>query len=336
MAVSEIALAAKRSLATRLLADSASNRTGGAGRVSVLRARQASAEPGMAVHAVGVGTDTATGEARLNVYITIESLAAATEKSLNLPAEQNGLPVHILVAPMARASNCSQLRQQHQRPVKPGISAGHKNITTGTIGALVRRAADGKVYLLSNNHVFANTNRAIIGDEIYQPGPIDLGRSADTIAKLAEFVPIALSQTANNQVDAAIAEPIEAVPIDPMICILGAVKGTKKAVQNMGVYKHGRTTGETWGYVTDESIDVMVDMSDFPGQGLIARFEDQIRIQGHFGAAFGLGGDSGSLVLERDTNAAVGLYFAGPDDGSYGLANPIDVVMTRLGLNAIL
>ena len=47
------------------------------------------------------------------------------------------------------------------RPVPIGVSTGHTDITAGTIGCRVRDA-DGNVYALSNNHVYANEDRASI------------------------------------------------------------------------------------------------------------------------------------------------------------------------------
>jgi len=56
-----------------------------------------------------------------------------------------------------------------------------------------------------------------------------------------------------------------------------------------------------------------------------------MRIEGNGSThAFGLGGDSGSLVVSRDSLRAVGLYFAGPDNGVYGLACHINDVLDEL------
>src|SRR2546422_10036838 len=63
---------------------------------------------------------------------------------------------------------------KRQRPAPMGFSVGHPAITAGTIGARVRDAL-GNVYILSNNHVLANSNGASIGDPEYQPGPLDGG-----------------------------------------------------------------------------------------------------------------------------------------------------------------
>ncbi|KAA3663481.1 MAG: hypothetical protein DWQ10_00075 [Calditrichaeota bacterium] len=75
------------------------------------------------------------------------------------------------------------------RPAPGGVSIGHVSITAGTLGCLVEK--NGQQYILSNNHVLANSNDASIGDNIIQPGAADGGSfPEDRIAELSEFVPI--------------------------------------------------------------------------------------------------------------------------------------------------
>ena len=57
------------------------------------------------------------------------------------------------------------------RPAPGGVSIGHRDITAGTLGCLV--AKNGQTFILSNNHVLANSNEADPGDPILQPGPYD-------------------------------------------------------------------------------------------------------------------------------------------------------------------
>jgi hypothetical protein len=47
---------------------------------------------------------------------------------------------------------------------------------------------------------------------------------------------------------------------------------------------------------------------------------------------FGDHGDSGSVVVEN-SRKVVGLYFAGSEDGTYGVANPIQSVLTALNVS---
>jgi hypothetical protein len=97
-----------------------------------------------------------------------------------------------------------------QRPAKGGISIGHVQVTAGTLGCLVRDNTDDTINILSNNHVIADQNDALIGDPIVQPGSFDGGQHpGDTIAQLKRFVTIVPEGQGVNRVDAAIAQPIQ-------------------------------------------------------------------------------------------------------------------------------
>ena len=66
---------------------------------------------------------------------------------------------------------------QKMRPARPGISIGHYQITAGTLGCLVQR--NGQVFILSNNHVLANSNAGQLGDAIlsYSRVPMMVARA---------------------------------------------------------------------------------------------------------------------------------------------------------------
>jgi len=213
------------------------------------------------------------------------------------------------------------------RPVPVGVSTGHPNITAGTIGA---RVTDGvNVYALSNNHVYANENRAAIGDPVLQPGPYDGGTLADDIGTLAAFVPIDFTGEV-NYVDAAIASSTKellgnSTPADgygtPKSAIVDASIGLK-------VKKYGRTTGETNGRIS--AINATIEVGYDSG---VAIFTNQIVISpGNFSA----GGDSGSLIVVNDKRSddhlkPVGLLFAG--SSLYTIANPIDSVLAAFNVS---
>lgn len=78
------------------------------------------------------------------------------------------------------------------RPVVPvGTSMGHYQITAGTLGGIVRDRTTGESFLLSNNHVFANSNDAQTGDSILQPAALDGGiNPGDVVARLERFIPL--------------------------------------------------------------------------------------------------------------------------------------------------
>lgn len=222
------------------------------------------------------------------------------------------------------------LRNKH-RPLVIGCSVGHYKITAGTLGAFVRPKAGGSPAILSNNHVLANENRARSGDAILQPGVYDGGANpGDAIAQLSKF--IRLRRSGVNLVDAAFATVAEGIKIDAAtLAGIGKLKGLGPTpiVDELEVSKAGRTTGTTTGRVTAFELDgVMVDYD----AGTL-RFDNQLEIEAD-DKPFSSGGDSGSLIVDRDC-LAVGLLFAGSDQGGmhgHGTtyANPIHPVLDAL------
>lgn len=222
-----------------------------------------------------------------------------------IPEEMQGVPTD--VNPTGIFRTLAEPTDQF-RPAPGGVSIGHVNITAGTLGCLVQK--EGEVFILSNNHVLANSNEASLEDSILQPGPIDGGmKSEDEIAKLSEFVPIVFENVGEdfdvpeNLVDAAIAKPNNVDDVKNEIFEIGAIAGVNEACFNMEVKKSGRTTGLTSGVI--EQIDVTSRVNY--GTNKIATFTDQV-----MAGSISQGGDSGSAVLDNDNNV-VGLLFAGSD-----------------------
>jgi hypothetical protein len=234
----------------------------------------------------------------------------------------------------------TQTLAERIRPAEGGYSVGHVNITAGTIATGVYDILPGgrvsppkhgigvpkRYYMLSNNHVCANSNNANAGDPILQPGPYDGGTDpADRIARLSRFVPITFFPPVplflhQNTVDAAIAEG-EFHDIDREIYWGGYIRGwRRKRDVRVGtiVQKTGRTTNYTIGRITIVGATVDVNYSG----GRVARFKDQI-----ITTPMSSGGDSGSLVTTLD-NVAVGLLFAG--SASATIANQIENVRSGL------
>lgn len=250
----------------------------------------------------------------------------------------------------------NQTPKDRWRPAPGGVSIGHYGITAGTLGAVVRDANTNEKLILSNNHVLADSNAGEIGDAILQPGPYDGGTfQEDTIAHLLRFVPIRFTQEPPdcpistsvasmvnllarasasrhrllavqvqpqpNQVDAALARPVEPDMVSDEILQIGQIVGTREAELGLAVRKSGRTTGLTTGSI--ELLDATVSVSF--GAGRTAVFEGQIVT-----TAMSQGGDSGSLLVHATENVAVGLLFAGSEQTT--IHNPIDAVMSALNL----
>jgi hypothetical protein len=240
------------------------------------------------------------------------------------------------------SSDGEEDRQKRLRPAVPGCSIGHYLSTAGTFGALVRDQNSGRMLILSNNHVLANSSdgrdgRAHREDPIYQPGPFDGGDETDMLARLETFAPLRreenqpacslssrLSKILNilpflrkqgyqirlvkieekgNLLDAALARPLNEEEVGTEVMGLGQVRGMDLARLGETVYKSGRTTGVTAGLVKVLEASVWVQVS----HNSRVLMHEQIITEN-----MGKPGDSGSLVLNSE-NKAVGLLMAGSD-----------------------
>ncbi len=212
------------------------------------------------------------------------------------------------------------------RPPFPGISVAHYRVTAGTLGCFVQDEKK-KIYILSNNHVLANSNKGKYKDPILQPGLMDGGkRSRDVIAQLSYLVE--LDTSGQNRMDAAIAEVMPGL-MHEYAFGKKKIAGIVEPVNGMKVEKLGRSTGLTKGRVTTRNLDIQVDFG-----GKAVEFIDQFEVKGNRGTMFCDSGDSGALVYEKDTMNAVGLLFAGTDDGTT-FATPISEVLNTFSVNIL-
>jgi hypothetical protein len=262
--------------------------------------------PGLAL---GIAPGRAKKDFRLAVRIQRRTLHADSQLLSRIMRSAQGEVDVRYVGRIAKAA-ARRWYQTKQRPLLIGSSIGHFAITAGTLGCFVTHPKIKGVAVLSNNHVLANENRAKNGDAILQPGTADGGKRGDQVATLQSFVPL---KSAHNALDAAIATVRGKLPLD-----LDKVKGfgrVKAYVPDpvepgLKVVKLGRTTGLTRGKVTATEVDdvtVAYESGDFA-------FDRVFEIESERGDPFGLGGDSGSLIMDRDGHAR-GLLFAVSDQG---------------------
>lgn len=229
-------------------------------------------------------------------------------------------------------------------PLQVGAGCGHANVTVGTLGFFAEDAEDRGLGIVSNNHVLADVNSGQIGDPIRQPGRYDGGHAGDAIGTLERFVTIQFGGIVNF-LDCAWARlqgvrgTSPADLIDGAEAQVGRIASTTPVTLMPGdlVVKNGRTTNYTQGQVMAINVvNLGVDM----GGGLVARFDDQIRIESVNNNSFSEGGDSGSLILRND-GAPGALLFAGSGQGgtlNQGMtfANPLDKVLEQLKVEMVI
>lgn len=275
-----------------------------------------------------VKNDKETGEVSLTIFVESKlDKALLTDDDL-IPSKIGAFKTDVIET--GTISALSQITLANKvRPVKGGYSVGHYKITAGTIATCVKDSIPSagitnKYYILSNNHVLANSNDALLGDAILQPGHYDGGINPDdVVAHLSRYVPLNFSG-GDNIVDCAIAEG-DFDDLDREIFWAGGnVAGMTAPTVGMLLQKTGRTSGHTTGRITSVNATVNVGY----GSGRVAKFVHQITTN-----LMGQPGDSGSLMLNSSNNQAVGLLFAG--SASMTIACPIKYVMSSLGIRFI-
>ena len=134
------------------------------------------------------------------------------------------------------------------------------------------------------------------------------------IGALVDFCPLKFDGPLDdaNHVDAAIAKLWDSQPHQPLIPLIGTVKGyvLKQDIEvGEAARKFGRTTGYTEGKTFSIHLDIWIR---YDRTGKSAFFKDQILVEPVLPAytKFAGKGDSGSLVLD-DQQRALGLLFAG-------------------------
>ncbi len=275
-----------------------------------------------------------TGEPAVLVFVqkkmTEKGLLRKFSANEIVPQEIDAVPTDVIE--VGKIVKQSSLKTK-VRPLVPGFSVGHGDITAGTMGGFFLDK-DGDLVILSNNHVLANENAANIGDIIYQPGPIDARgdktfrdwpdpvQNLPYVGTLKKFVRMKKS---GNVQDSAICK------IHKKIVDMGLVSSTYPTLDRAAVgfdeahvgdqvQKCGRTTGYTTGRVVGlhGTFTVGYDFGE-------AEFNECVVLTN-----MSAGGDSGSVIYDFDMNA-IALLFAG--SSRVTIANPISVVRDYYGLS---
>jgi hypothetical protein len=188
---------------------------------------------------------------------------------------------------------------QRVRPLVGGISVGSSLIGAGTLSYAII-LPDGRIMLLSNRHVFYGPP----GTPILSPAVLDGGRIPDDVVGYIDGYVEIKPPPSLNKVDIALATTtVQVLPNE--IMNIGRINGVTTPTVGMNVKKYGRTTGLTYGSITDDHVSVKV----YGYEGMeYALFEDCIMT-----TAMAKGGDSGSILITLD-NMLVGLIFAGNDN----------------------
>ncbi len=204
---------------------------------------------------------------------------------------------------------------------------------TGTFGAVVEDK-EGIRYLLGNNHILARANRGKRGDIIIQPGKHHDGNRADAIAHLSRFIPVSTKKA--NFYDAAIAQLLDQTCSTNINGFGGISSVGQPNFGNVLRLRYNQSLEQTEGKITtlDVSYRVVFDERIVSFNSL---FEIQAANADPMFHRFSKEGDSGSLIIDKDTRAVVGLLFAAGEgeNGYFSLACPIEGILNEFNVTLV-
>lgn len=206
-----------------------------------------------------------------------------------------------------------------------GVSIGSPRVTAGTLGAKVYDATTHEEMILSNWHVMVGSLNAQAGDAVWQPGRLDTGKEADEFANITRWV--------LGPFDACVAKLSGARPVLNTTIEDRVIDDVAAPRLGMRVWKSGRTTGYTEGFIDGVMMTVSLNYSAAGTHQIQSVF----RVVPRPGAPpeeISLGGDSGSVWVDEESGKAVGLHFAGEtgNQPEFALANDMILVARHLNI----
>ncbi|MEQ8672694.1 MAG: hypothetical protein RLP44_24000 [Aggregatilineales bacterium] len=141
--------------------------------------------------AAGLKNQEDGGEPSIVILVQEKQPFSALSAEDRIPERINGIRTDVMEVGYLEAQAAINPKGRFRPSIPGGVSIGHYKITAGTLGVIVYDLFTGEKLILSNNHVLANSNEALTGDAILQPGPTDGGQNpADKVATLERFIPL--------------------------------------------------------------------------------------------------------------------------------------------------
>lgn len=207
----------------------------------------------------------------------------------------------------------ADVKERH-RPVVAGISEINEEGTAATGGPYPVEVVntergnwsddvqEGDHVRLSNNHVYADSNRGSFEDKVLQPSPMDGGAANDAVGKLAGYLPLKTGVSADIAARTCVHDD-EATTYHglPDNWPTGIIRDDFASLKGQLAIKTGRTTGVTEASIiaTDATVRVPYPTGTYDIRHVV------------FTDAFSKGGDSGSAVFLKETGELFGQVFAG-------------------------
>ncbi|KOC34629.1 hypothetical protein ADU82_09965 (plasmid) [Clostridium botulinum] len=265
-----------------------------------------------------------TNQLCIQVFVSRKLFSNELNSQDLIPNLYKGIPTDVVQTGILNSCSLTQ----KVRPAIGGyiIANEHEVFAGGTLGCLVSNKND--YYILSNNHVLANNNKAPIGTKIIQPSYAYGGRlKTDVVAILSKFIPkkpIGTLRRPTNYADCAIAKVINKSLVSPRIAFVGIPQEPIVPRLDQSIKKVGYSTELTSGIIIGINATAEVHSATTEEKFL---FKEQI-VTTNIGSS----GDSGALLLDP-SNHTLGLLMSGCS--SRNICNPIKYILKELDVRIV-
>jgi hypothetical protein len=297
---------------------------------------------------IGIGmreeNDEFFDELAVRVYVADKSSIP-----LGIPEVIGGVGVCIveaLIEPIAQDDG-------HYNPLVGGIKIEKPSKGFGTLGAIVQDSTTGELIGLSNYHVVGNIG-AIFPDTIWQPKapPIPVGSVPSPDDNIGGVIrvdfpqtpPLPFSPVLAGLTDSAVFNLLPAlnqgrslssnvIGQDAPTILIDRITAIDFPTVGEFVSKRGFVTRLTEGFIIDASMTCQWS----PGGANSFLIEQAVVVgsSNNSNVVFCLTGDSGSVVMKKDSATAVGLLWGNSHGGIRGYMSFISNVQSQLGVNVV-
>jgi hypothetical protein len=273
-----------------------------------------------------------TDEVALRIHVVRKRPWAELHAWERFPKEVAGIPVDIIEAtykpqhaPEVALQSAATGRGVRFDEIPLGVSIGAAHSTAGTLGAKVIDRHTGDEMILSNWHILANRLDVQTSLPVFQPGRLDGGSENDTIATLSRWI--------LGPHDAAVARLTGTRPVRSQTVEGHSVLHAGAPRLGMSVWKSGRTTGRTLGFVDGVKMQIAIQYPT-AGQRTLRNVFRIVPRPGSGNVQVSEGGDSGAVWIDESSGAGVGLHFAGEEGRGpeFGLAHELPAVLQALNV----
>lgn len=295
---------------------------------------------------VGIGMREENGELFDEVAVRVH-VADRNLIPSGIPEVVGGVGVCIvetLIEPVVQDSN-------RYNPLAGGIQIEKPLRGAGTLGTVVQDSTTGELLGLSCFHVVGDKN-AVFPDTIWQPHAPPLVvpvQPDDNIGRVVrvdfpQTPPLPFSPLLVGLVDAAVFTLVPAleqgrslssnmIGQDSPTTLIDRITATDIPTVGHFVRKRGFVTRLTEGVIIGSFLTFQWTAGP-PNTFLIEQAE-VVGLSSNLGGVFCQPGDSGSVVLEKDSATAVGLLWGESNGGTKGYMSFISNIESKLGINIV-